>query len=530
MVALVPCKFAEPSRKVRWQLSSNTETSAVIMNYADAIKYLYSVRLFGTKLGLANTKHLFEQLGHPEEEFFTIHVAGTNGKGSVCALLNSILTRAGYTTGVFTSPHILSFRERISAGDEMIGEEAVCRHLTRLLPIIQKMSKHPSLTHPTFFEIVTALAVDYFAAQKVDIAIVETGMGGRLDATNAIPSTMQVITSIGLEHTEHLGSTIEDIAAEKAGIIKENAAVIVGEENEAALRVIRSTVAEKKATLRLLGRDIRFRNRRLSLPFQEFDVASSRRQYPKVVLPLLGQHQAANACLAAAVCEELQSREFDISREHIFEGIQNVRCPGRFEMVSGQPTVILDGACNPHACRALVKTISEVLPESPLTLVIGILRDKDYRQMCEILLPIADNVILTEPRSPRALPVKQLREIATFIAPEKNIQSFESVEEAIEHTREVPSEDSFVCVTGSNYLLGPARKALGLAEVPEDFILAEWHQTEEMDNKAKTAAPKAPASGSPVSPAKRKRPSPERGGSKQPISPSRSPRRPRKTS
>lgn len=530
MVALVSREFAEPSRKVWWQINSRDEAHATSMNYADAIKYLFSVRLFGTKLGLANTKHLFEQLGHPEEEFFTIHVAGTNGKGSVCALLNSILTQAGYTTGVFTSPHILSFRERIAVGDEMISEEAVCRHLTRLLPSIQKMSKHPSLTHPTFFEIVTALAVDYFAAQKVDIAIVETGMGGRLDATSAIPSAIQVITSIGLEHTEHLGSTIADIAAEKAGIIKEDCAVIVGEENEAALRVIRLKAAEKKATLRLLGRDIRFRNRRLSLPFQEFDIASSRRQYPRVVLPLLGQHQAANACLAAAVCEELERREFDILRENIYEGIRNVRCPGRFEMVSGQPTVILDAACNPPACRALVKTISEVLPDSPLTLVIGILRDKDYRQMCEILLPIADNVILTEPRSERALPVKPLREIATFIAPEKKMQSFEKAEEAMEHIMEVPSEDSFVCVTGSNYLLGPARKALGLGELPEDFILAELLGAEKTDKKAKTAPSKAPPSRSPVSPAKRKRRTPARGASERRPSPSRSQRRPRKTS
>lgn len=464
---------AERSRELSKQIHAGGDACATSMDYANAIKYLYSVRLFGTKLGLANTKYLFEQLGHPEEEFFTIHVAGTNGKGSVCALLNSILTRAGYTTGVFTSPHILSFRERIRVGDEMISEEAVCRHLTRLLPTIQKMSKHRSLTHPTFFEIVTALAVDYFAAQKVDIAIMETGLGGRLDATNAIPSTVQVITTIGLEHTEHLGHTIADIAGEKAGIIKEDSAVIVGEENEAALRVIRSQAAEKKATVRLLGRDIRFRNRRLSLPFQEFDIASSRGEYRGVKLPLLGQHQAANCCLAAAVCEELQRREFDIPRERIFEGIQNVRCPGRFEIVSGQPSFIFDAACNPHACRALVKTLSEVLPDNPLTLIIGILRDKDYRQMCEILLPIADNVILTEPRSPRALPVSELRKVAAFIAPEKKVQWFEKVEDAIEHTVEAPSENSFVCVTGSHYVLGPARKALGLDDLPEDFVLSE---------------------------------------------------------
>lgn len=229
------------------------------MEYPEAIKYLYSLRLFGVKLGLGNTRRLLTKLGHPEGKFFTIHVAGTDGKGSVCAMVHSILSAAGYKTGLFTSPHILSFRERIRIGQNLISEQAVCDHLEKILPAIKAMSDDPALSHPTFFEVVTVLAVDYFAANNVEIAIMETGLGGRLDATNALPSKIQVITSIGLEHTAHLGNSIPEIAAEKAGIIKEGATVVVGEEDEAALGVIRRVAEEKGAGLFFLAGTWHFR-------------------------------------------------------------------------------------------------------------------------------------------------------------------------------------------------------------------------------------------------------------------------------
>ena len=444
------------------------------MNYREAIKYLYSVRLFGTKLGLASTEHLLNELGHPEDKFFTVHVAGTNGKGSICALVSSILSAAGYRVGMFTSPHVLSFRERMRVGRAMISEEAVCRHLRRLLPIIEGMSQNPALTHPTFFEIVTALAVDYFTDSNVDVAVVETGMGGRLDATNVLPSKIEVITAIGLEHTAYLGDTIAEVASEKAGIIKEGATVIVGEGDEKALEVIRRKASEKKARLLRRGEDIRFAERRVRFPVQRFDVVSKRKTYPGIVLPLLGEHQAANCCLAIAVVEELQGRGFAIDAEKIYEGIKETRWPGRFEVIRGRPNYILDAACNPHACEALARTLSEVVGKAQLTMIAGFFRDKDYRRMCEILFPMAQNIILTEPKSQRALPVGELREVAASVVPEKEIRCFSVIDGAIAYASSFfSSGKSFVCITGSNYLLGPARKALGLDDLPEDFVLSE---------------------------------------------------------
>jgi len=444
------------------------------MNYREAIEYLYSVRLFGTKLGLANTQYLLEKLGDPQDRFFTVHVAGTNGKGSVCAMLSSILSSAGYKVGTFTSPHILSFRERIGLGEAMVPEEAVCHHLSRLLPIMESMPDNPKLTHPTFFEIVTALATDYFAAKGVDVAVMETGMGGRLDATNALPSRIQVITSVGLEHTAYLGSSVAEIAFEKAGIIKEGAVVVAGEQDESALSVIRRVADEKKARLLQLGKDITVGKREIRLPVQQLRIVSGRTSYLDVALPLLGEHQAANCCLAIAAAEEMEHHGFAIGSKNIYEGLKRTKWPGRFEIIPGRPNFILDAACNPHACEALARTLSEVVGERELTLVVGILADKDYRRMCEILLPVADNIVLTEPRSQRALSVEELRKVAVSIVPEKHIYSFETVDRAISCATGLSrSEESFVCVAGSNYLLGPARKALGLDDLPEDFVLSE---------------------------------------------------------
>ncbi len=448
------------------------------MDYADAINYLYSVRLFGTKLGLANTEHLLEKLGHPEETFFTIHVAGTNGKGSVCALVSSILSEAAYKVGTFTSPHILSFRERMRVSgrageEEMISEESVCRHLERIVPIVEEMSENPDLGHPTFFEIVTVLAADAFAAAGVEFAVMETGMGGRLDATNALPSQIQVITSIGLEHTAYLGDSIPNIAYEKAGIIKEGSTVVVGEEGQAAVEVIHQRAVEKNATVVQLGRDIRFENRRLAFPVQKLDAVGSEETYAGLVLPLLGRHQAANCSLAVAVVEEVRRRGFRVDAQSIRAGIEKTRCPGRFEVVGDRPAVVLDAACNPHACMALAETLYEVAGYAPLTLVAGFLRDKEYTKMCEILFPMAERIVLTQPRSQRALLVEDLYETAMSVVPAREVECSRSVEEAVELAVKAPGEDSFVCITGSNYLLGPARKALGLDDLPEDFILSE---------------------------------------------------------
>jgi dihydrofolate synthase/folylpolyglutamate synthase len=447
------------------------------MDYKEAIEYLYSMRLFGTKLGLANTRYLLEALGHPEREFFTIHVAGTNGKGSVCALANSILSTEGYRVGVFTSPHILSFRERIRIGQAMISKEEVCRHLAKLMPIIQETSENPELSHPTFFEIVTALAVDYFAASDVNIGIVETGMGGRLDATNALPSQVAAITTIGLEHTAYLGNSIEEVASEKAGIIKEGATVVVGEDAEAAVGVICEAAASRKARVIRFGEDITVENRELRFPAQQLDITCRGKRYAGIELHLLGRHQGVNCGVAVGLIEELRSRGFEIRTESLYRGIKEARCPGRFEVVPGRPMTVLDAACNPHACEALAETLREVAKGAAVTLVAGFLGDKDYRTMCEILVPMMERVILTQPKSQRALPAEKLRDLAVSRWPEKNICCRKRIEEAIAYAFESSPDDAIICITGSNYLLGPARKALGLDDLPDDFVLSESFTT-----------------------------------------------------
>ncbi|NQT84113.1 hypothetical protein HQ563_13890, partial [bacterium] len=296
----------------------------------------------------------------------------------------------------------------------------------------------------------------------------------RLDATNVLPSKIEVITAIGLEHTAYLGDTMAEIASEKAGIIKKGATVVLGERDETAVEVIRRKAGEKKARLLRLGEEIGFASRELRLPVQKLDVVGKNGTYSDVILPLLGEHQAANCCLAVAVAEELQRRGFAIERAKIYEGIRETRWPGRFEVIGGRPNFILDAACNPHACKALAKTLSDVVGEAELTLIAGFLRDKDYRTMCEILLPTAQRIVLTEPKSQRALPTEELREVAVSILPEKEIHCFSRIDGAIAHASRVSSSgESFVCITGSNYLMGPARKALGLDDLPDDFVLSE---------------------------------------------------------
>ncbi len=444
------------------------------MTYREAIEFLYSVGRFGVKLGLDNTSHLLRELGHPEHSFSTIHVAGTNGKGSVCSLISSILSAAGYRVGMFTSPHILSFRERIRIGHELIPEQSVCHHLARLFPIIAAMSKLPGLAHPTFFEIVTALAVDYFCDNKVDFAVVETGMGGRLDATNVLPSNLQIITSVGLEHTEHLGSTLEQVASEKAGIIKHGATVIVGELDNGPFDAVRQKAVEKKAALLRVGHQISVANRKPQFPFQRLDIVTGTRAYTGMTLPLLGEHQAVNCCLAVAAAEQLEQQAQAIDSQTIHQGVKAAQWPGRFEVIKGRPNIILDAACNPQAADALAKTLCEVVGAAPLTLIVGFLREKDYRKMCEILLPRATEILLTQPGGQRALPVRELRGVARTLFPERKVRCFGSVEEAVAAAVDFPcQQDSFVCITGSNYLLGPARQALGLDDMPPDFILSE---------------------------------------------------------
>ncbi len=445
------------------------------MNYREAINYLYNVRMFGTKLGLDNTFYLLDKLGNPQKKFRSIHIAGTNGKGSVAMMMNSILASAGYKTGLFTSPHISSFRERFRINTELIPEEGVVKHLEEIMPIIDEMKTRADVTHPTFFEIITAIAAKYFADEKVDFGIFEVGMGGRLDATNTIPAEICVITNIGIEHSFYLGDSVKKIAFEKGGIIKKSSTVITAIQDEEALEVIRGLCEKNSAEIMRVGCDIRWENRKSMQSTQKFDVRTKKNIYKEIVLPLLGKHQADNCSVALGVMEELQRKGVKITKENIYKGLRATKWEGRFEVVSGNPSFILDAACNPSAAIALRETLREFLGDGDrLVLMIGILRDKDFEEVSRILVPLADEIVLTEPQSSRALRVEEFRRAVGQYASAEKLKCLPDIEDALRHSaHRMEDKKGYVCVTGSIFLLGRTRKFLGLAEDQEDFKLTE---------------------------------------------------------
>ncbi|MCI0745978.1 MAG: bifunctional folylpolyglutamate synthase/dihydrofolate synthase, partial [Verrucomicrobia subdivision 3 bacterium] len=321
------------------------------MTYSEAIKFLYRLQLFGAKLGLENTRRLAALTGNPHEQLQFIHVAGTNGKGSTCAMLESIYRHAGRRVGLFTSPHLISFRERIQINRELISEVEVEAQVEAMQELFKKL---PQGAHPTFFEVVTIMALRYFAAQRCNLVIWETGLGGRLDATNIVTPLASVITNVDLDHQKWLGQTVEQIAAEKAGIIKPQIPVVTSA-REPALTVIRRAATEHNSEVHVV----------VTEPIKE----------PPPGLP--GSHQGLNAALAEATVRVLQPR-IPVSAVAMRDGLKLVSWPGRLQMIrrEGQ-TFLLDGAHNPAAALALREAIEELRPEHPRALVLAIMRDKD---------------------------------------------------------------------------------------------------------------------------------------------------------
>ncbi len=452
----------------------------VSMNYRQAIEFLYDSRMMGTKLGLNNIRYLLDKLGNPHRRFSSIHIAGTNGKGSVSAMLSSVLTEAGYTAGLFTSPHLSSFRERIQVGGRCIPEQAVAGCLEQIISIGDKMREMDSVTFPTFFEIVTAIGLWYFAEEGVDAAVVETGMGGRLDATNIVPAKVSVITNIGMEHTVYLGDTIEKIAVEKAGIIKESVPIITAEKNQKALDIIVATARQKCARVTVIDRDVTFSSVNATWdppdpPCQTLDIRSATTEYPALQMPLIGPHQADNCCIVIAVIEELNRQGLEIGCNAVYSGIAAAVWPGRFETAGSDPAFILDAACNPSAAAALAETLRQILKnEKKIVVVLGFLEDKDYISMCRELLPLAEVTIITQPNNSRAVSASEVERSLKKEFPESEIQVAEDIAGAINVASELALRRStHICITGSNYLLGEARQALNMAQLQADFILSD---------------------------------------------------------
>jgi dihydrofolate synthase / folylpolyglutamate synthase len=399
------------------------------LNYKEALAWLYGLQRFGIKPGLENIRRLIAEccsgvcvkrpaLGPNASTLKIIHVAGTNGKGSVCAMIDSICRAKGYRTGLFISPHLVTFRERIRVNGEMISEDAVADGLTTIRDLIADWDPHP-----TFFEVTTALALKHFSDSKLDVVILETGLGGRLDATNAIQSDVSVITPVDLDHEKWLGHTLAEIACEKAGIIKSRVPVVFAPQRSEGERVIRARAAESCAPLQLVNE-----------------------AYDRSPVALRGQHQKLNAALAIAA---IRAANIHVDEKAIVRGLAAIGWPARFQ--NWDERTIIDGAHNPSAARVLAQTWREVFGCQKATLMLAVLSDKDLRRICEALVPIADSVLLPKIRSERAATPDELAEVVSKITPSLPYSITPTIEGALTHAHAKPNP---ILITGSLHFAG----------------------------------------------------------------------------
>jgi len=409
-----------------------------------------SLKIFGIKPGLSTITGILKSLDNPQDNFSCIHVAGTNGKGSIASSLSSILHASGHKVGLYTSPHLVRFNERICINNLPVSDKKIVESYNAVNKVIQNNLE------ATFFELSTAMAFYEFSRQKVDWAVIETGMGGRLDATNIIRPVISIISNISVEHKKYLGNTIAQIAGEKGGIIKRSVPVITGVKQKNAVTVLKNIAAKQSAPFYRLGNEFRIR-RNKGKTFNYFGINTVLRNM-RTGLP--GSHQINNAALALAVCEILNQNKTNLSSQNIKQGLAQNRWPGRLEKISSSPHVILDGAHNLAGARMLAKFLSENMRDKNITLIIGILNDKPYAGMLTALLPVCSKAILTRPKIDRALsPEKLFRKAKKHI---KNIEIIPDVGKAIKHAIKTASANDVICIAGSLYLVGEAKEALDL--------------------------------------------------------------------
>jgi len=414
------------------------------MTYAETLTHIYALGRFGIKPGLERIEKLLRALGDPQDAFRALHVVGTNGKGSTASCLASILSAGGYRTGLFTSPHLISFTERIRVDGVEIAEEAVASLAERVL------GAAPPGT--TFFEIVTALAALFFAEAGVQLAVMEAGMGGRADATNAFSGLITALTPISLEHTDYLGEGIAQIAEEKAGICKPGAPIVCGRQQPEALAVIEAQAARIGAPLYRLGTefDADWQDDTLSYRGISLDLE-------KVKVGLSGSYQKGNAALALAAAEVLAPAGFPLAPEALVAGLERVRWPGRMEFVAGLPRILLDGAHNPAGAAALAEALGEIV-RGRLFLVLGVMGDKELSGMLDPLLPLCDRVYAVEPGIERALPAKELASACRRLGTRAIAAG--SVARGLALAKEEAQPGDLVVVCGSLFTVGEARGVL----------------------------------------------------------------------
>jgi dihydrofolate synthase / folylpolyglutamate synthase len=427
------------------------------LDYKEALDYLVNLTKFGMNFGLGRIEELMKRVGNPERNLQVIHVGGTNGKGSTTMLITEVLEEAGYRVGMFTSPHLHDYRERITINGEMISKADVIGLIHTLRPHLEELVQK-GVEHPTEFEVNTAMALMYFAAQKVDYAIIEVGLGGAIDSTNIVQPIISVITNVGMDHMDYLGETLEEITQVKAGIIKPNSVVITAANRPEVLKIIREKAQSVGAQLWVVGEDVSWETRWSGELEQEFDLVGLYGSYRKLRLRLVGAHQVVNAATAVTVCEVLRAEYgVEIERKHIYEGLRKTVWPGRLEMLSLKPKILLDGAHNVDGAQALAEALG-LFTRQRLILCLGMLGDKEREKVVKLLAPLADEIIITKPNSPRAGNWQYLAELIE--AQGKSVTKIEEPGQAVLEAYSRLQPEDMLCVTGSLYMLADARQAL----------------------------------------------------------------------
>lgn len=434
------------------------------MNFKESVEYLYGLgnEVLAMKLGLENISKLLAALGSPQKKYLKVQIAGTNGKGSTCAFLESICLQAGIKIGMTTSPHLISVTERVKINGEEISEKDFARYAAIVREASEKLVAAGELeTVPTFFEQVTAIALNAFAEAEIELAILETGLGGRFDATTAARAEIVAITPVDYDHQKILGETLAEIAAEKAAIIREDTRVVITPQKREAEKVILGKCREKgvepiRATEKV---QIKKRGEDSGILYLTANFITKNANYSDVIFGLTGmngRHQITNASTAISIAETLRGFGFEISKESILSGLEKAKHKGRLEYFKG---ILFDGAHNVGGAKALREYLDEFVNQ-PITLVFGAMRDKDLSEIAALLFPKAEFIVFTKPDNPRSMETFELKKIVPDEFDENKIFQTQTVREAIEKARGISSQNHLILITGSLYLIGEAQKIL----------------------------------------------------------------------